>query len=116
MLRRSGPHLAQTRCQRHRIFFLASGWGVKIDFTLFMYAQNAHNFMGNSNMHADQENYFTPDLCPPPPPKVWLLGLDAQWVNHLEERLLDQAQARAPYTPLFWGRSRSIPQCMVSNV
>ena len=36
--------------------------------------------------------------------------------NHLEERLLDQAQARASYTPLFWGRSRSIPQCMVSNV
>ena len=22
--------------------------------------------------------------------------------NHLEERLLDQAQARASYTPLFW--------------
>ena len=36
--------------------------------------------------------------------------------NHLEERLLDQAQARASYTPLFWGRSRSIPQCMASNV
>ena len=29
--------------------------------------------------------------------------------NHLEERLLDQAQARV-YTPLFWGHSRSIPQ------
>ena len=40
----------------------------------------------------------------------------AQAKNHLEERLLDQAQARASYTPLFWGRSRSIPQCMVSNV
>ena len=37
-------------------------------------------------------------------------------VNHLEERFLDQAQARASYTPLFWGRSRSIPPCMVSNV
>ena len=36
--------------------------------------------------------------------------------NHLEERLLDQAQARASYTPFFWGRSRSIPQCMVSDV
>ena len=36
--------------------------------------------------------------------------------NHLEERLLDQAQARALYTPLFWGRSRSTPQCMVSDV
>ena len=23
--------------------------------------------------------------------------------NHLEERLLDQAQARASYTPPFWG-------------
>ena len=35
--------------------------------------------------------------------------------NHLEERLLDQAQARASYTPLFWGRSRSISQCMVAK-
>ena len=38
------------------------------------------------------------------------------WRNHLEERLLDQVQARASYTPLFLGRSCSIPQCMVSNV
>ena len=36
-----------------------------------------------------------------------------QHKEHLKERLLDQAQARASYTPLFWGRSRSIPQCMV---
>ena len=25
------------------------------------------------------------------------------WGNHLEERVLDQAQARASYTPPFWG-------------
>ena len=37
-------------------------------------------------------------------------------MNHLEERLLDQAQARASYTPLFWGHSRSIPQGMILNV
>ena len=37
-------------------------------------------------------------------------------LNHLEERLLDQAQMRLSYTPLFWGRSRSIPQGMVSDV
>ena len=36
--------------------------------------------------------------------------------NHLEERLLDQAQARASYTPLFWGHSRSIPQGMILDV
>ena len=36
--------------------------------------------------------------------------------SHLEERLLDQAQARASYTPLFWGHSRSIPQGMVLDV
>ena len=36
--------------------------------------------------------------------------------NHLEERLLDQAQARAAYTPLFWGHSRSIPQAMILDV
>ena len=33
--------------------------------------------------------------------------------NHLEERLLDQAYARTPYTPLFWGRTRNIPQGMI---
>ena len=38
------------------------------------------------------------------------------YVNHLEERLLDQAQARASYTPLFWGHSRSIPQGVIFNV
>ena len=38
------------------------------------------------------------------------------FVNHLEERLLDQAQARASYTPLFWGHSRSIPQGMILDV
>ena len=36
--------------------------------------------------------------------------------NHLEERLLDQAQARASYTPLFWGHLRSIPQGMILDV
>ena len=36
--------------------------------------------------------------------------------NHLEERLLDQAQARALYTPIFGGRSRSIPQGMILDV
>ena len=36
--------------------------------------------------------------------------------NHLKERLLDQAQARASYTPLFWGHSRSIPQGMILDV
>ena len=36
--------------------------------------------------------------------------------NHLEERLLDQAQARAPYTPLFGGHSRSILQGMIFDV
>ena len=36
--------------------------------------------------------------------------------NHLEERLLDQAQARASYSPLFGGHSRSIPQGMILDV
>ena len=53
VLRRSGPHLAQTWHQRRRNFFLTYSWGVKIDFTLCVYAQNAQNFMGNSNMHAN---------------------------------------------------------------
>ena len=37
-------------------------------------------------------------------------------IYHLDERLLDQAQARASYTPLFWGHSRSIPQGMIFDV
>ena len=36
--------------------------------------------------------------------------------NNLEERLLDQAQAWASYTPPFWGHSRSIPQGMILDV
>ena len=36
--------------------------------------------------------------------------------NHLEERLLDQAQARASYTPFFGGHSRSIPRGMIFDV
>ena len=30
--------------------------------------------------------------------------------------LLDQAQVRTPYTPLFWDHSRTIPQGMVPDV
>ena len=44
--------------------------------------------------------------------KIRNLGIS----NHLEERLLDQAQARASYTPLFWGHSHSIPQGMIFDV
>ena len=53
---------------------------------------------------------------------AYLINLDGQSIkkisfgNHLEERLLDQAQARAAYTPLFWGHSRSIPQGMILDV
>ena len=36
--------------------------------------------------------------------------------NHLEQRLLDQAQARVLYTPLFGGHLRSIPQGMILDV
>ena len=36
--------------------------------------------------------------------------------NHLEERLLDQALARALYTLLFGGHSRSTPQGMIFDV
>ena len=47
-------------------------WGVKIDFTLCVYAQNAQNFMGDSNMRVKQEKSFqsrpSPPQPPPPPP------------------------------------------------
>ena len=65
MLRRSGPHLAPKAPAN----FFGIRQGVKTDFTLCVYAQNAQNFMGNSNTHAKQEKKtFTPD--PPPPPSV----------------------------------------------
>ena len=59
--------------------------------------------------------------CPFPIPFAHLLVplLSHKWTlrqNHLEERLLDQAQARASYTPLYWGHSRSIPQGMIFDV
>ena len=36
--------------------------------------------------------------------------------NHLKERLLDQAQARASYTPFLGGHAPSIPQGMIFDV
>ena len=48
-----------------------------------------------------------------PPPQCDLSGKQR---NHLEERLFDQAQARASYTPPFGGCSRNIPQVVVSDV
>ena len=46
------------------------------------------------------------------------MGMTKASKNHLEERLLDQAQARASYTPPppFGGLSRSIPQGMIFDV
>ena len=78
MLRRSGPHLAQTWRQRgQKVFWGGIRWEVKIDFTLRVYAQHAQNFMGNSNMHGkhDKKKLFAPDL-PPAPPQIWLLRPD----------------------------------------
>ena len=77
MLRWFGLHLAQTWRQRRRKIFLAYSGGVRIDFTLCVYAQNAQNFMGNSNMHAKQAKFFSPlslPPYPPPPRQVWVLG------------------------------------------
>ena len=48
-------------------------------------------------------------------PKIGL-NFPAHLINHLKERLLDQAQARASYTPLFGGHLRSIPQGMIFDV
>ena len=49
----------------------------------------------------------TCNICSRPPLLSFLL-------NHLKERLLDQAQARIP--PLFWGHLRSIPQGMIFDI
>ena len=60
MLRRFGPHCAPT-------FFGGIWWVVKIDFTLCVYAQNAQNFMRNSNVHANEEKKISPLTFPPTP-------------------------------------------------
>ena len=57
-----------------------------------------------------------PSGTPPPGPYYLECGWNCQPGNHLEERLSDQAQARASYTPLFWGHSCSIPQGMILDV
>ena len=57
-------------------------------------------------------NYMGQELAGMRPFRCFLF----RCLNHLEERLLDQAQARASYTPLFWGHSRSIPQGMILDV
>ena len=45
-----------------------------------------------------------------------IMNSGAENKNHLEERLLGQAQAQASYTPLVWGCSHTITQGMVSEV
>ena len=45
----------------------------------------------------------------------WVLWGPA-YSNNYEKRLLDQAQARPPYSPLFWDHSRIILQGMISDV
>ena len=55
---------------------------------------------------------FLPFCLPPP------IFLEWEKSNHLEERLCDQAQARAPYTPPspYFGVICSMPQGMISDV
>ena len=57
-----------------------------------------------------------PPPLPPLPPPNHSKFLNPSFSNHLEERLLDQAQARASYTPLFWGHLSSIPQDVIFDV
>ena len=51
-----------------------------------------------------------------PVPRNHFLGRGGGQKNHLKERLLDQAQVPALYTPLFEGHSHSIPQGMIFDV
>ena len=46
--------------------------------------------------------------------QIYLVG--QEWLDKSPRRgFLDQEQVRAPYAPLFWGRSRSITQGIVSD-
>ena len=51
-------------------------WGLKIYFTLCVYAQNGQNFVGSSNVHARLEKRFLPLTFPTPAPQIWLLAPD----------------------------------------
>ena len=108
------------------------GWRGCIHFHLFPELQlnlwcclhSLHTWVHGGGT-SPQFGYATP---PPLPALRAHLVTKGQWLraihrvapkapeNHLEERLLDQAQARASYTPLFWGHSRSIPQGMIFDV
>ena len=46
---------------------------------------------------------FCLDFCSTAIRRALWRGLEISKTNHLEERLLDQAQARTSYTPPFWG-------------
>ena len=84
-------------------------------------ASNTQSILGVLPTGAAPGQDPTPKWAPPPPPPP--PSTDPKMVvqnngfcrrrrfcfrhmvggNHLEERLLDQAQVRASYTPLFWG-------------
>ena len=79
----------------------------------------------NSTWHKDHEPHLhSHNVCTPLHPLLPhsdelhrdLAFLHTSLGNHLEERLLDQAQVRTPYTPFFGGHSRSIPQGMILDV
>ena len=52
-----GPNLAP---KAPEFFFFGIWWGLKIYFTLCVYAQTAQIFVGNSNVHAKQGEHLHP--------------------------------------------------------
>ena len=84
-------------------------WGLCDDRRVHGSARSILKGGGVASIHIP--HLLTPPILKlksPPPPR--------QSKSPREERLLDQAQARASYTPIFWGRSRSILHCMVFEV
>ena len=92
---------------------------------VLLYRFTSANMLGDVNVYKDLVVHQIPPyllfhhkfgLFSPDPMNIFFPAHFLQVFNHLEERLLDQAQARASYTPLFWAHSRSISQGMILDV
>ena len=56
-----GPNLARKAPRFFFfLFFFFIWWGLKFYFTLCVHAQNAQNFVGNSNVHAKHGKFLHP--------------------------------------------------------
>ena len=53
-------------------------------------------------MYANQEKKLSP-LTPPPPPEIWLQGLEPQWVNFFQKPHICVFKMISTTRGSFWG-------------